>query len=59
MKNKLCLGLLAVASGAYLVRRLGLRWGATDAEVSRPLPGDEVVPLTTSSPYPIDCIRSR
>jgi hypothetical protein len=44
MKKKLCLGLLAVASGAYLVRRLGLRWGATDAEVYRPLPGDEVVP---------------
>ncbi len=44
MRNKLCLGLLAAASGAYLVRRLGLRWGATDAEVYRPLPGDEVVP---------------
>jgi hypothetical protein len=47
MKNKLCLGLLALASGAYLVHRLGLRWGATDAEVSRPLPGDEVVPHPT------------
>jgi hypothetical protein len=45
MKNKLCLGLLAVASGMYLLRRLGLRWGAIDAEVHRPLPGDEIVPL--------------
>jgi hypothetical protein len=44
MKNKLCIGLLAAASGAYLVHRLGLRWGATDAEVHRPLPGDDVVP---------------
>jgi hypothetical protein len=44
MKNKLCLGLLAAASGAYLLRRLGLRWGATDAEVHRSLPGDDVVP---------------
>jgi hypothetical protein len=44
MKNKLCIGLLAVASGAYLLHRLGLRWGATDAEVHRPLPGDDIVP---------------
>jgi hypothetical protein len=44
MKNKLCIGLLAGTSGAYLLRRLGLRWGATDAEVHRPLAGDEVVP---------------
>jgi hypothetical protein len=44
MKNKLCLGLLAVASGAYLLHHLGLRWGATDAEVHRSLPGDDVVP---------------
>jgi hypothetical protein len=44
MNNKLCLGLLATASGAYLWHRLGWRWGATDAEVHRPLPGDEVVP---------------
>jgi hypothetical protein len=44
MKNKLCLGLLAIASGTYLLRHLWLRWGATDAEVHRPLPGDEVVP---------------
>ncbi|HEX9131109.1 MAG TPA: hypothetical protein VF844_02330 [Ktedonobacteraceae bacterium] len=44
MKNKLCIGLIAAASGAYLLHRLGLRWGATDAEVHRPLPGDDIVP---------------
>jgi hypothetical protein len=44
MKHKLCLGLLAAASGAYLLRRLGMRWGATDAEVHRAFPGDELVP---------------
>ena len=44
MKNKLFIGLLAGVSGAYLLRRLGMRWGATDDEVHRPLPGDEIVP---------------
>ena len=44
MKNKLFLGLLAVGSGAYLLRRLGMRWGATDDEVHNPLPGDDLVP---------------
>ncbi len=44
MKNKLCLGLLAVASGAYMLRRSGMRWGATDDEVHRSLPGDDLVP---------------
>ena len=44
MKNKLCIGLIAAASGAYLLHRLGLRWGATDAEVHRQLPGDDIVP---------------
>ena len=44
MKNKLCLGLLAVGSCAYLLQRLGKRWGATDDEVQRPLPGDDLVP---------------
>src|ERR1051326_5114189 len=43
MRNKLYVGLLAGASGAYLVRRLGRRWGATEDEVHRPLPGDELV----------------
>lgn len=44
MKNKLCLGLLAIASGAYVLRRLGMRWGATDDEVHRSLSGDELIP---------------
>jgi hypothetical protein len=44
MKNKLCLGLLVVGSGAFLLRRLGMRWGATDDEVHRSLPGDDLVP---------------
>jgi hypothetical protein len=44
MNNKLCLGLMAAGSGAYLLRRLGMRWGATDDEVYRPLPGDDLVP---------------
>jgi len=42
-RNKLCAGLLAAMAGGYLLRRQGLRWGATDAEVHKPLPGDEVV----------------
>lgn len=35
-----------VVAAAYLgaVRPLCLRWGATDDEVARPLPGDELVP---------------
>ena len=44
MKNKLCLGLVAAASAAYLLRRQGKRWGATEDEVSRSLPGDDLVP---------------
>ena len=44
MKNKLCLSLVAAASGAFVLRRLGMRWGATDDEVHRPLPGDDLVP---------------
>jgi hypothetical protein len=44
MKNKVLLpGLLAAASGAYLLRRLGRRWGATDDEVYRAMPGDELI----------------
>ena len=44
MRNKLFyLGLLATASGAYL-RRLGRRWGSTDDEVHRPMPGDALIP---------------
>jgi hypothetical protein len=44
MRNKLCIGLVVVASAAYLLRRQGKRWGATDEEVSRSLPGDDLVP---------------
>jgi hypothetical protein len=41
--NVFYLGLLAAASSAYL-RRLGRRWGATDDEVHRPMPEDELIP---------------
>jgi hypothetical protein len=44
MRNKLCLGLVAAASAAYLLRRQGKRWGATEDEVSRSLAGDDLVP---------------
>ena len=44
MGNKLCVGLVAAMAGGYLLRRQGLRWGATDEDVHKPLPGDEVVP---------------
>lgn len=41
------LGLLvattAAVTGTYVLHRLGYRWGATDAEVREPLPGDELV----------------
>ncbi len=44
------LGLLATVSlGTYLIvlRPRQLRWGATDDEVARPLPGDEIVEQPT------------
>lgn len=45
MKNKFLLpGLLATASSAYLLRRLGRRWGASDDEVHRLMPADELIP---------------
>jgi hypothetical protein len=45
MKNRFLLaGLLAAASGAYVLRRLGQRWGASEDEVHRPMPGDELIP---------------
>jgi hypothetical protein len=44
MRNKLYVGLLAAASAGYLLRRLGKRWGATEDEVYRSLPGDDLVP---------------
>jgi len=43
MRNKLLIGLLAAASGAYLLRRMGRRWGASDDEVHRSMPGDELI----------------
>jgi len=57
MRNKVCAGLLASLVGGYLLRREGLRWGATDEEVHKPLPGDEVVPhpmLETTHAVAID-----
>ena len=44
MKNRLCAGLLVAMAGGYLLRRAGLRWGATDEEVNKRLAGDEIVP---------------
>ncbi len=44
MRNTLWVELLAAASSLYLVRRLGQRWGATDAEFHQALPGDDIVP---------------
>ncbi len=45
MTNKLLYPvLLAAASGALLLRRLGRRWGATDDEVHQPMPGDALIP---------------
>jgi hypothetical protein len=44
MNNKLCIGLLMAVVGAFLVNRLGHRWGATDEEVHASLPGDEIIP---------------
>lgn len=44
MRNKLYIGLAAAVSAGYLLRRQGKRWGASDEEVYRPLPGDDLVP---------------
>jgi hypothetical protein len=44
MRNKLLIGLLAAASGSFLLRRQGRRWGASDDEVHRPMLGDELIP---------------
>lgn len=44
MRSKLLLpGLLTAATGAYTLRRLGRRWGASDDEVHRPMPGDVLI----------------
>ncbi len=34
----------ALTAYALVIRPWHLRWGATDAEVNEPLPGDEIVP---------------
>jgi len=57
MQNKLCAGLIATVVGGYLLRRQGIRWGATDEEVHKSLPGDEIVPhpmLETTHTVPIE-----
>jgi len=57
MQNKVCTGLIAAVVGGYLLRRQGLRWGATDEEVHKPLPGDEIVAhpmLETTHTVPIN-----
>jgi hypothetical protein len=47
MRNKLCPGLVAAASAAFLLRRQGKRWGATGDEMYRSLAGDDLVPQPT------------
>ena len=44
MRNKLAIGIVGSACGAYALQRLGRRWGATEAEVHSAMPGDEMVP---------------
>jgi hypothetical protein len=44
VRSKLCVGLLVAMAGGYILRRQGMRRGATDEEFHKPLPGDEVVP---------------
>jgi hypothetical protein len=44
MQNKYAVALLAVLSEAYLIRREGLRGGATDEEVFASMPGDDIIP---------------
>ena len=51
MRARTGLGLLVIAAGAAAYvkawRPWQQRWGATDEEVARPLPGDDMVPATT------------
>src|SRR5215210_1960451 len=57
MRNKAFAVLLASLVGGFLLRTEGLRWGASDEEVHKPLPGDEVVPhpmLETTHAVTID-----
>ena len=48
-KLAMVLATLGAAAGVYLVfiRPWQLRWGATDEEVARPMPGDDVVKQAT------------
>ena len=48
-KIAMSLAALGVAAGAYLrfIRPWQLRWGATDEEVARAMPGDDVVKQPT------------
>jgi hypothetical protein len=43
MRGKLTIAALGVIGGAYVLDRLGRRWGATPDEVHATLPGDELV----------------
>jgi len=44
MKGTVVAGIAGLVAYALAVRPWHLRWGATNAEVQEPLPGDEVVP---------------
>lgn len=44
MQNKYAIALVALLTEAYLIRREGLRGGATDEEVFASMPGDEIIP---------------
>src|SRR5690348_9449900 len=44
MQKKYVIALFAILSETYLIRRQGLRAGASDDEVFATLPGDEIIP---------------
>jgi hypothetical protein len=44
MQNKYAIALLAVLTEAYLIKREGLRGGATDEEVFASMPCDDIIP---------------
>jgi hypothetical protein len=52
---------LGAATAAYLlfIRPWQLRWGATDEELARPMPGDEVVERPTFNATRAVTIRAR
>jgi hypothetical protein len=49
MNAKALLLLVPVIASAPLLRRWHLRWGATEAEATKSLPGDDIVPEATAS----------